>query len=59
VATHKEVVRPGQPEDAPYVPLGARCAAVRTLHAAHRRLVLNLLGHPISLGELRPQADSA
>ncbi|WP_393073211.1 hypothetical protein [Streptomyces sp. LN704] len=37
------------------IPLGARRATVRALHAAHRRLVVfSLLGHALRLGELRP-----
>ncbi|MER6684657.1 hypothetical protein [Streptomyces olivaceoviridis] len=34
-------------------PPGARRAAVRTLHHAHRRLVSSLLGHPVRPGALR------
>ncbi|MER7937880.1 MULTISPECIES: hypothetical protein [unclassified Streptomyces] len=48
----KEVGHPGRPEETP-LPLPARRASVRTLHAAHRRLVLNVLGHPVRLNELR------
>ncbi|MGW0844300.1 hypothetical protein ACWD26_30005 [Streptomyces sp. NPDC002787] len=35
-------------------PPGARRAAIRTLHHAHRRLVYNLLGRPLRPGALRP-----
>ncbi|MER7688801.1 hypothetical protein [Streptomyces sp. NPDC097610] len=35
-------------------PPGARRAAIRTLHAAHRRLVYNHLGRPLRPGALRP-----
>jgi site-specific recombinase XerD len=48
---------PGHPRRRPeetIPPLGARRAHVRTLHAAHRRLALSVLGHPLRLGELRP-----
>jgi site-specific recombinase XerD len=41
------------------IPLGARRATMRTLHACHRRLVLSLLGHPLRLGELRPPEPPA
>jgi integrase len=47
---------PGHPNRRPedtLPPIGARRAHVRTLHAAHRRLVLNVLGRPLRLGELR------
>ncbi|MEU5181105.1 hypothetical protein AB0G49_13745 [Streptomyces longwoodensis] len=50
----KEPGNANRPEEKPR-PLGARRAAVRTLHDAHRRLVLSLLGRPVRLGELRPQ----
>ncbi|MEU9925108.1 hypothetical protein AB0H51_28135 [Streptomyces griseoluteus] len=49
----KQAGTPRRPENEP-LPLGARRATVRTLHAAHRRLVLSLLGRPLRLGELRP-----
>ncbi|GAA2462840.1 tyrosine-type recombinase/integrase [Streptomyces lavendulocolor] len=42
----------GRPID-DQVPPGARRAAVRTLHDAHRRLVLGILGTPIRPGALR------
>lgn len=47
--------QPGNPRrpDTELPPLGARRATVRALHAAHRRLVLSLLGRPLRLGELR------
>ncbi|MER5482560.1 hypothetical protein ABT024_05000 [Streptomyces sp. NPDC002812] len=43
--------RPRGGRDTP--PPGARRAAVRTLHAAHRRLVLDILGTPLRPGALR------
>ncbi|MFD4933367.1 hypothetical protein [Streptomyces virginiae] len=43
--------RPRAGQDTP--PPGARRAAVRTLHAAHRRLVLDILGTPLRPGALR------
>ncbi|MGC5236854.1 hypothetical protein [Streptomyces albogriseolus] len=52
--------QPGNPRrpDTVLPPLGARRATVRALHAAHRRLVLSLLGRPLRLGELRgPQSS--
>ncbi|MGW1067402.1 hypothetical protein ACWD4F_23145 [Streptomyces aureus] len=49
----KQHGHPGRHGDVP-IPLGARRATVRALHAAHRRLVFSLLGHPPRLGELRP-----
>ncbi|MFF8293548.1 hypothetical protein ACF068_30665 [Streptomyces sp. NPDC016309] len=42
----------GRPLD-DQVPPGARRAAVRTLHDAHRRLVLSILGTPLRPGALR------
>jgi integrase len=42
----------GRPLD-DQVPPGARRAAVRTLHDAHRRLVLGILGTPLRPGALR------
>ncbi len=50
VATQPGCVRPGQ--DGP--PPGARRASVRTLHAAHRRLVYELLGRPVPPRALLP-----
>ncbi|WP_228984243.1 tyrosine-type recombinase/integrase [Streptomyces sp. DH12] len=41
------------------VPFRARRAAVRTLHDAHRRLVLELLGTPMRPGTLRHHAPTA
>ncbi|MGW0562885.1 hypothetical protein ACWDZ4_20255 [Streptomyces sp. NPDC003016] len=44
--------KPGRPRgDVP--PPGARRAAIRTLHAAHRTLVLGILGTPLRPGALR------
>ncbi|MEU1221334.1 hypothetical protein [Streptomyces microflavus] len=43
--------RPREGEDSP--PPGLRPAAVRTLHSAHRRLVLDLLGRPVRPNALR------
>lgn len=46
--------KPGRPRPGHEPPPpGARRAAIRTLHATHRRLVLNLLGHPVRPGALR------
>ncbi|QKZ20294.1 hypothetical protein [Streptomyces chartreusis] len=42
--------RPGHPTPPP----GARRAAIRTLHHAHRNLVYNHLGRPLRPGALRP-----
>lgn len=50
VATQPGHLRTGQ--DAP--PPGARRAAVSTLHSAHRRLVLELLGRPVPPRALLP-----
>ncbi|MFD3815165.1 hypothetical protein ACFWRZ_08865 [Streptomyces rubiginosohelvolus] len=48
---------PGRPRGGDEVtPPGLHPAAVRTLHAAHRRLVLELLGRPIRPGALRTEA---
>ncbi|MFJ3365813.1 hypothetical protein [Streptomyces anthocyanicus] len=44
--------RPRAGHDTP--PPGARRAAIRTLHHAHRNLVYNLLGRPLRPGALRP-----
>ncbi|MFE3609760.1 hypothetical protein [Streptomyces goshikiensis] len=43
--------RPRAGQDTP--PPGARRAAMRTLHATHRRLVLDILGTPLRPGALR------
>ncbi|WP_433860204.1 hypothetical protein [Streptomyces kronopolitis] len=46
--------QPGRPRDGENTPPpGLRPAAVRTLHSAHRRLVLNLLGRPVRPSALR------
>ncbi|MEU2757352.1 hypothetical protein [Streptomyces albidoflavus] len=47
--------QPGRPRAEEPTPLGLEAAAVRTLHSAHRRLVLDLLGRPVRPGALRPQ----
>ncbi|WP_167163148.1 hypothetical protein [Streptomyces sp. MBT27] len=46
--------QPGRPRD-DTTPLGLDPAAVRTLHSAHRRLVLDLLGRSVRPGALRPR----
>jgi integrase len=48
--------KPGRPRDgAQALKPGINRAAVRTLHAAHRNLVLQLLGRPVRPGALLPQ----
>lgn len=48
--------KPGRPRDgAQAVKPGIARAAVRTLHAAHRNLVLRLLGRPVRPGALLPK----
>ncbi|MEW1677962.1 hypothetical protein AB0O47_32715 [Streptomyces noursei] len=45
--------QPGRPRGEQPTPPGLEAAAVRTLHSAHRRLVLELLGRPVRPGALR------
>ncbi|MFD7763619.1 hypothetical protein [Streptomyces microflavus] len=50
--------QPGRPRGEQPAPPGLAPAAVRTLHSAHRRLVLDLLGRPVRPGALRGDQDS-
>ncbi|MFC8538033.1 hypothetical protein ACFUJY_29535 [Streptomyces sp. NPDC057249] len=47
--------QPGRPRGEQPTPPGLEAAAVRTLHSAHRRLVLDLLGRPVRPGALRTE----
>lgn len=50
--------QPGRPRSEQPTPPGLEAAAVRTLHSAHRRLVLDLLGRPVRPGALRTDPAS-
>ncbi|MFI9052438.1 hypothetical protein [Streptomyces sp. NPDC053427] len=50
--------QPGRPRGEQPTPPGLEAAAVRTLHSAHRRLVLELLGRPVRPGALRTDPAS-